>query len=583
MKRTNIEFTDEIGGLTPSSDLVCAIGELKTMTAEYSCNTCIDRCVLTYNSAFALDGVFKPTINNNWQITIDNLTIGVEYPMTLQVDGSSQSIEYFQAKNFQVYFTQNTDTTFTIRHDFYIINDTNGYINQFGVNGYGNWLQSKSAYTLDNNANTLYNNNKFFTRYLELTGIDSNINENLLDFNLVTARFYENESNTPITSNWILNDPSEFYIDTPIQSSISFDSAILVPSSAKLMLINKSPDTITNDFDISIIEDSQSASITSVGTTYTIATSLTAKSVGAKDILAIVYDDLNTIVASIKLEGVNVLYGCYPTIEPRNGDYNTPYIGACIETTPFERVFYGYRVSRTIFNKVKPTSPICFADGFETYNKVARLKLTKQSDGTLLHESMAIYSGGVWTSLPSIGTGAVSVNTTASWYQFTYTMRNELALLGEYILSEFELDIYYSTTHIETIKCSSLNYVLNYDNALTSPIIESIKLIDPSTDSVISSMQGNIMTLNPSCLDYFKVRICKLDSSEYNIIPVLRQATNSFEYNSYTSTIMPQLTNSYFEDVPVDFGGVNCAEFYLDTSTLDKTLAYELVVIIKKV
>jgi hypothetical protein len=46
---------------------------------------------------------------------------------------------------------------------------------------------------------------------------------------------------------------------------------------------------------------------------------------------------------------------------------------------------------------------------------------------------------------------------------------------------------------------------------------------------------------------------------------------------------MPQLTNSYFVGVPSTFAGSSCAEFYLDTSALDKNLSWSLEVIIKKV
>jgi hypothetical protein len=46
---------------------------------------------------------------------------------------------------------------------------------------------------------------------------------------------------------------------------------------------------------------------------------------------------------------------------------------------------------------------------------------------------------------------------------------------------------------------------------------------------------------------------------------------------------MPQLTNSYVVGVPATFAGSDCAVFYLDTSSLDKTLSWSLEVIIKKV
>lgn len=580
MKRISIAYTDDISGLTSSSDLICAIGEFKEMEAQYGCDTCLDDVIVKYNSAFALDVPIEPTTDNSWKISTTNLTTGVEYPMSLEVDGSSQDSNYYQGKNYEVYFTKDSLNTFTIRHKFYVTDDTNTFIGQNGANSFSNWLQNKSTSANNNNQTSVYDSTKYFTKFLSIDGINTNANERYLDYDIAYARFYENESTTFVTDGWTLTTPQQLIINTPVTTTIEFDSGATTPSSAKIMLINKNGES-TGSFNDSIIEDSQIATITNIGSSYTLEADLTALTPSTKDILAIVYDDAGSLVYSAKLNAPEVIYGCYPTIEPRYGDYNNPYIGACLESTMSERVLYGFRVSRTVFNKVDVLTPDCFPLGYENYDKVARLKLSIQSTGVVVHESIAVYSLGTWTAVPVFGTGSMTINTTALSYQFLFTMRNEW--LGEYILAEFELDIIYSTTHTETIQCSSLNHILNYDMALAVPKIHSIELINPDTGGVITSIIDNIVTLNSTCLDYFKVKICKLDTDEFNIIPVLKQGVNSFEYDPYSSAVMPQLTNSYFVGVPSTFAGSSCAEFYLDTSALDKNLSWSLEVIIKKV
>jgi hypothetical protein len=580
MKRISISYTDDISGLAPSTDLICVIGEFKQMEAQYGCDTCLDDVIVKYNSAFALDVPVEPTTDNSWKISTTNLTIGVEYPMSLEVDGSSQDSNYYQGKNYEVYFTKDTSNTFTIRHKFYVTDDTNTFIGQNGANSFSNWLQNKSIGANNNNQTSVYDTTKYFTKFISISEINAKGVENYLDYDIAYARFYENEITTFITDGWTLLNPQQFIINTPITTTITFDCGATTPSSAKLMLINKNGES-ANTFDNSIIEDSKIATITNVGSSYTLEADLTALTTGTKDILAIVYDDAGSLVYSAKLNAPEIIYGCYPTIEPRYGDYNDSYIGACLESTMSERILYGFRVSRTIFNKISAFTPDCFPLGFETYDKVARLKLSIQSTGVVVHESIAIYSLGAWTAVPVFGTGSMTIDSTALWYQFFFNMRNEW--LGETILAEFELDIIYSITHTETIQCSSLNHILNYDMALAVPKIHSIELINPDTGGVISSIIDNIVSLNSSCLDYFKVKICKLDTDEFNIIPVLKQGINSFEYDPYSSVVMPQLTNSYFVGVPATFAGYNCAEFYLDTSSLDKNLPWTLEVIIKKV
>jgi len=580
MKRISIAYTDDISGLTSSTDLICAIGEFKQMEAQYGCDTCLDNVIVKYNSAFALDVPIEPTTDNSWKISTTNLTTGVEYPMSLEVDGSSQDSNYYQGKNYEVYFTKDSLNTFTIRHKFYITDDTNTFIGQNGANSFSNWLQNKSTSANNNNQTSVYDSTKYFTKFLSIDGINTNANERYLDYDIAYARFYENESTTFVTDGWTLIAPQKLIINTPVTTTITFDSGATTPSSAKIMLINKNGES-TGSFNDSIIEDSQIATMSNVGSSYTLEADLTALTPSTKDILAIVYDDAGSLVYSAKLNAPEVIYGCYPTIKPRYGDYNNPYIGDCLESTMSERVLYGFRVSRTDFNKIDVLTPDCFPLGYENYDKVARLKLSIQSTGVVVHESTAVYSLGAWTAVPVFGTGSMTVNTTTSWYQFLFTMRNEW--LGEYILAEFELDIIYSTTHTETIQCSSLNHILNYDMALAVPKIHSIELINPDTGGVITSIVDNIVTLNSTCLDYFKVTICKLDTDEFNIIPVLKQGVNNFEYDPYSSAVMPQLTNSYFVGVPATFAGSDCAVFYLDTSSLDKTLSWSLEVIIKKV
>ena len=580
MVRISIAYTDDLAGISSSTDLVCAIGENKQMIAQYGCDTCLDNVIVKYNPAFALDVPIEPTTDNSWKISTSNLTTGVEYDMALEVDGSSQDSNYYQGKNYRVFFTKDTDNTFTIRHKFYVTNDVNTYIGQNGANNFSNWFQNKSTSSNNNNQTSVYDSTKYFTKFLSIEGINTSAKETYIDYDIAYAKFYDNESNTPITSGWSLIAPQEYIINTPITTTLSFDCGITVPSSAKIILINKNGSSLDN-FNTGFIEDSQVATISNVGTAYSLEADITALTVGDKDIVGVVYDITNEIVYSAKLTAPQVKYGCYPTIEPRNGDYNIPFVGACTESTVYERLLYGFRVSRTIFNKINELTPDCFPLGFENYDKVARLTLSIQSTGTLVHESIGLYTSGAWTTIPVFGTDTMTINTTALWYQFLFLMRNDW--LGETILAEFELDIIYSTTHTETIKCSSLNTILNYDMALASPKIHSLELINPDTDVVISSRIDNIVSLNASCLDYFKVRICKLDADEFNIIPVLRQGINSFEYDPYSSIVMPQLTNSYFVGVPTTFAGDDCAEFYLDTSSLDKSLSWELEVIIKKV
>jgi hypothetical protein len=581
MKRISISYTDDISGLSPSTDLICAIGEFKQMEAQYGCDTCLDNVIVKYNSAFALDVPVEPKTDNSWKISTTNITIGIEYPMSLEVDGSSQDSNYYKGKNYEVYFTKDTSNTFTIRHKFYITDDTNTFIGQNGANGFSNWLQNKSIGANNNNQTSVYDTTKYFTKFISISEINAKGVENYLDYDIAYARFYENEITTTITNNWHL-ESNKLIINTPIHTAVLFDAIGVTPSSAKLLLINKNGSNLDN-FEDAIIEDSQIAVISNTGIHYKLEADITALTIGQKNLVAVVYDYNSNIVFSGKIESpeLDVIWGCYPNIIPQYRDYNNTNIGECIESTVSERIIYGFGVSRVNFNNISPFAVDCFPLGFDNYQKVARLKLSIQSTGTIVHESIAIYNLGTWTSVPVFGTGSMSINTTTPWHKFFFNMRNEW--LGEYILAEFELDIIYSQTHTETVKCSSINHIINYDMAMPVPKIHSIELINPENNNVISSRIDNLLSLNSSCLDYFKVKICKLDTDEFNIIPVLRQGVNVFEYDPYSSTVMSQLTNSYFVGVPATFGGSNCAEFYLDTSNLDKNLPWILEIIIKKV
>ena len=583
MKRLSIEFVDDLNAFS-STELICAIGEKKTMTAQYGCNTCIVGSTLKYNSAFGIDSVVKPTTDNYWSITIQDLIVGDVYEMNLIVNGSSQNSDYYQSLNYKVYFTLDSDTTFSIKHEFYVIDDTNGYIAQNGVNGFNNWFQYKSQDTTNNqNTSTLYDKTKYFSRYLEMTNIVNDETESLLDYNSIDARFYDTENDAPLTTDWTFSgDSLTLHVNETKTVDVLFDSVSFVPTDAKMMLINKGSLNSNLDVNNIVIEDSQVATITNVGTTYTISADITASSLLEKDIVVVAYEAGGNVVLSGKLPVLDIIYGCYPTIEPRYGDYDNPYVGSCIESTPFERIAYGFRVSRTEFNTTGVDVGDCFPLGFESYQKTATLRL-KKSDGTILHESIGIYNGTSWVVLPSIGSGTMTINTTTGYYQFYVVYRNEEVLIVDTITAEFEFSIIYSPTHNETVICRSLNTIIDYDSNLVSPLIDYIYIMNPDTNAIISKLVGGVMTLAPTCLDIVKVKVCKLDSDEYHLIPVLRQSINSYEYDAYTEPVMTQLTNSYFSSVPSDFGGTNCAEFYLDLSALDKNLDYELAIIIKKI
>jgi hypothetical protein len=239
------------------------------MEAQYGCDTCLDNVIVKYNSAFALDVPIEPTTDNSWKISTTNLTTGVEYPMSLEVDGSSQDSNYYQGKNYEVYFTKDSLNTFTIRHKFYITDDTNTFIGQNGANSFSNWLQNKSTSANNNNQTSVYDSTKYFTKFLSIEGINTNANERYLDYDIAYAKFYENESTTFVTDGWTLIAPQQLIINTPVTTTIEFDSGATTPSSAKIMLINKNGES-TGSFNDSIIEDSQIATMSNVGSSYTL-------------------------------------------------------------------------------------------------------------------------------------------------------------------------------------------------------------------------------------------------------------------------------------------------------------------------
>jgi len=592
MKLVNITYSDSINGLIQGSDIVCSVGELKTMIADYEVgnNLCLEDVIVKYNPALSLETVRKPTNEYGWQIMCTGLILGVQYDMKLIVD-SQNSENYYKNKNITVKFTKVSDTEFTITTSFYIISDTNGYIME-SDNVFNKWYNVPSVDTNPNqdynNINSMYTTQSYFCKYLEVVDVQTGIKDSLLDYQPIQARYYENTQTTPLI-NTISLSTQTFTIDTPNTVTVQFtNSSGMTPTSAKLMLVNKTSENNLTEVTNTIIEDDQIGGLLSLGAgVYSVTGILTPRTTQEKDLILTVYFQASNSVLSSKTFDISTIYGCYPTIEPRYDDYNTLNIADCIESTPHERIRYGFRVYKTVFNKVDPLATDCFPLGYSKYNKVAKMRIYIQSTMALVFEGVCSYdyTTGIWTSIPVFGTGVVNVDVNASYEKFTYVLPNYESFLGEYMLAEFDFDIYYSATYYETVQVSSLNHILNYDNALTTPIIDYIKLIDPTTNAVISSIDSNIMTLNPTCKDYLKVEIKKLDAAEYNIIPVLfRDGTNiEFEYDPYTSIIMPQLTNAYFSSVPVDFGGTNIASFFLDTSTLDKTINWSFAVVIKKV
>jgi len=594
MIRTSIAYTDDIGGLPSSTSFKTAIGESKIMEAQYKTD-CVGLfgSIVKYNPAFAMATPDYPTIDNSWRITIlPTVTVGVWLTMLLEVNGSTQGQDYWSNQNYRVQIWIVDEFNFKIRHKFYVGDDVNGYIAETQSNTYGKWLQNSSIDTQSANTlstgNSVYESAKYFTKHIKVIDISTSKSDEMLDYDLVTAKFYDNFSPSPITNTWTTNQP-QFILDGAIFTQVNFNvPGVEIPTSAKLMLVNIVPENSLQLANPAIIEDEEIGVVSLVaGTNWKVTASLTAKTLQEKEVVALIYFSASTEVISIKLGKpipngpLTVIKGCYPQITWSYKDYNRSMNG-CIESTLYERVIAEFQVSKTIFNNISLYGGPCYPVGFNNYNKDAFLTVTRQSTGDILFTQGMNYNAGsgLWT------TGDVTFTQDAFFLYFSYEYRNIFDYLGDSIVAKLEFTTYYGTSG-ETVVAESINYVLNYDNALAVPLIDKIELKDPITNAVISSMEGNIMTLKSSCLSYFKVTICRFDLlTPFNIIPVIYEVGTNLisEEESYAGLgVLPQLNTVFFSGVPTSFVVGNlCADFYLDTSTLDRTKDYEIAIIIKK-
>lgn len=604
MKRTSISYTDDISGLSPLTYLVATIGETKIMEAEYTlADTCIllDNTVIQYNPAMALNNPRMPTSDNFYRITVTSATVvGTWYDMQLLVNGSSQGAEYFSNNNVSVQFKKNTDNTFTIKHEFYIVADVNGYVAENGSLDYNRWFQiaDNQSPNIVNNGSSMYDSNKFFVKHLKVIDIATQTFTEILDFDKVEATFYDL---SPLANTFVLINPtSEYVVDLATQTSITFNNVTLTntPTSAKLILINpQASDTLTT-INPSIIEDSATATLTHLGGhNWAADAPLTALTASDKEIILIVYYNAIDGVASSKARQIGptpgnptkAVIGCYPTITTSYNDYNNTNIGTCINSAPLERVSVGFKVSKTSFNNVGSISIICYPHGFDTYNKTGSLKLTKRSTGETIINIPYSYnaSSGVWT------TGGIDASITfsqdTSFLYFSYMYRNLVSYVGEFIDAIFTMNIFYSGIYFETVISQSTNYVNNFDQSnLGTSKIHSIKVFGLYSGTLYDRIIGNVVTLSPSCVDKFNVEVMREASTltdDYTIIPVLYEVGSNrpSEENVYIGNF-PTLSSPYFSGVPTSFGVGNAfVNFTLDMSSLDKTASYNIGVIIKKV
>lgn len=604
MIRTSIAYTDDIGGLPVSSTLNCAIGEYKTMVASFkvgsNCSN-LDDVIVRYNHAFAMTSPDYPNSDNCWKFTlISGLATGIYYPMQLSIDGITQGIAYQAAKNDSVEIRKDDNFNFTIRHKFYIIDDVNGFITEQGQNNYSKWFQQPdiSGQSLAQNnqiGNSAYDVSKYFVTSVDVIDIKTTKSDRLLNYDPITALYYDNfpVNTSSYTSNWTDNNTT-FIVGQAITTTVSFDSALHVPTKAKLLLINTSPNSSLNIIP-GIIESISIPAISVVGTTYTLTGTLTAASVIDKEIIAIVYYGTTSVVVSAKLGNpttgslpnipnnpLQAIIGCYPDITSNYKDYNTTNIGACIESTPYERIIAGFQVSKTVFHKVGLGAG-CFPLGFDGYSKYGTFKLYAQDTGEVFYSLIFNYNAmsGIWD------TGDLLFSDSGGFLNFGHEYRNIGDYLGRTIVASFEMYWFYTYPYAEGVKIESENRVLNFDNALAVPRIDKIQILDPTTFAVIDEIDSNIMSLKPTCLDQFVVRVCKqpaLIADAYNIIAIFHEQGNNLidEEESYIG-LLTQLDSSYYSSVPANFGGLNCKDFNLDVSGIDRTKIWEVIVIIKKI
>jgi len=604
MKRTSIAYTDDLSALNPLTYLVAGIGELKIMEAEYTlADTCIllDNTVVQYNPALALSSPRMPTSDNFYRITVTSATVvGTWYDMQLQVNGSSQGAEYFSNNNVSVQFKKNTDNTFAIKHEFYIISDANGYVAENDSLTYNRWFQiadNQSPNTI-NSGSSMYDSNKFFVKHLKVMDVASQSFTEMLDFDPIQATFYDS---SPLLDTFVVINPTTPYVvGVATQTAVTFNNITLTntPTHAKLMLINPQANDTLTSINPSIIEDSQVATLTSLGGhNWSLDASLTALTSTDKEIIAIVYYNAIDGVGTSKARQfgptpgnpTKAIIGCYPTITTSYNDYNNTNIGSCINSAPLERVSAKFKVSKTAYNNVGPVSILCYSKGFDTYNKTGSLRLTKRSSGEVLQNIPFSYnaSSGIWTT-GGLG-GSLTFSQDSGYLYFSYEYRNLMDYIGEYIDATFTLNIFYSGIYYETTISQSTNYVNHFDQFnLSTSKIHSIKVVNLFTPLSYDIIIGNVMTLSPSCKEKFEVEVTRETSTltnDYTIIPLIYEIGSDRiqEENVYIGNFAT-LSTPYFSGVPTSFGVGNAAvSFTLDMSSLDRTRSYQIAVIIKKI
>lgn len=603
MIRTSISYTDDLNALNPLTYLSCAIGETKIMEAEYDIgDTCIvlDNTVVTYDHAFGLAMPRKPTSENYYRITVTSATIvGTWYNMQLLVNGSSQGSDYYASKNSDVQFKRLTDRTFAIRHRFKITDDVNGFIAENGINNYGMWFgvpdsQAPTINTVGSGA-SVYDSTKYFVKYLSVIDINSQVVDQMIDFDLINATYFDQST---LVSGFAITLPITDYVigdSTPTRVTFTNVNIANTPTDAKLMLVNRSPTNTTTTFDPAIIEDDKAGVLTNVaGLTWRIDANLTALTEYPKDIIALVYFNALDSVGGSKIGTspprpngpITAIVGCYPTITPYYADYYTGSIGDCIESALFERIETSFEVSKVTFNKIG-LGVGCFPLGFDQYNKTGTLTLTQRSTGIVQYTENFSYNASsmIWS------TGSIVFNEGATYLYFNFTYRNLIGYLGDNIDATFTFNIWYSATYYETVICQSTNYIANFSQSGSPSVnnyVEELKILNADTLVTIDSMIGNIMTINPSCDRIFKVRVKRFASTlgdDMIVIPVLYAVgSNSIsEEDSFVSpTSFSQLNSSYFSGVPTSFGvGIDTVTFDLDMTLLDPAIEWEIAVILK--
>lgn len=574
LNQVTIGFT---GGLPNSGSTFkpSTIGEYMTAEIDFKTSLSLNNANIYYDFALSIPFVLTPlNTNQAYQIyALSSFVVNTEYAMDLFIDGTNNA-KTFQQNNSQVFFIKKTDSTFTIKHKFYMTYDMLASIqNSLGFEKKYRLTKSTWFTTTEftNLNGTMYNSTSQRFVYHACKHVSLSSTQDASTIIPINSRFYNKGINN--SSPYYLHVGNDFtkspaMTPTTAMSNV-YDTIIsftlnhggFAPEDAVLRLFKYDTTDILDNFETQLDIQSYSATITPISATQCKVEALVpSQAIGQYIAYIVVYNKTNGYINShytpIASEGEVI----FPVVDAFTNNYysNQNY---CALYAPSERISARIQYSK---NGNNIDIPIGFDDActalygrtFDDCKKGVKLEVYVDTD---LEETYSMsYIGSVWSA------GFDLVNDNSTFLGVGKNLRVKPHWANKNIYFRWYITLDYGTFSAEILyqdTCSIRDY-----EPLSN--FSSISLYDPDGNEI-----SNICNTYP----YVEVEVCQVASNYYLLMAVLQKGSVYYENEQWGggSVSIPTLTDNIIYDLP-NYFNTECVRFKIDTSKLEQDVLYTI-------